>query len=315
MLWRRRAFVREMSTDRARLPPFVSVRETLVVAESPVSPPVYTAVLESLAPAPSLVAPGRPSQTPQDLGEFLALAVRYPRIVAATMATAAGVLLASAATVVSLLGLPALVLAAPWALSLSLVATALFVARHARTRLGTGGVDADTERRILEVAVACRGRVTTTAVAHTLSMPLREADAALMALSRAGYLGIETHPASGALVYVFPEIDAGLVPSRVPAAGHPAAGCSPGTALVRSSLAERGLVRVSCKRRDTAALLAILGGSLGAHKFYLGEPLAGLVRFALFWTLLPALVGLCEGLGYLFMSDQAFDIKHNARLA
>jgi TM2 domain-containing membrane protein YozV len=195
------------------------------------------------------------------------------------------------------------------------VATAFFVARHARRRLGTGGMDADAERRILEVAVACKGRVTTTAVAHALSMPLGEADAALTALSRAGYLAIETHPASGMLVYVFPEIDAGLLPSKVPAAGHPAVACSPATALVRPSLADRGLVRVSYKRRDTAALLAILGGSLGAHKFYLGEPLAGLARFVLFWTLLPALAGLCEGLGYLFMSDHAFDVKYNARLA
>ncbi len=281
-------------------------------------PAAYTAALASIAPAPPPPARQRALRPSSDSGAALALAVRHPRLVAAALATTACVLMASAATVVSLLQLPALVLAAPWALALSLVATALFVARHARRRVGTGGVEADVERRILDVAVAHRGRVTTTAVAHALSMPLGEADAALTALSRAGYLAIETHPASGVIVYVFPEIDAGLVPAKSPAPGEASDAGPPETTLVRPGVvppgASVGLVRVSCRSRGTAALLAICGGAFGAHKFYLGEPVAGMVHLLMFWTFLPALAGFCEGLGYLFMSDHAFDLKHNTRL-
>jgi TM2 domain-containing membrane protein YozV len=298
-----RGFCEQMSPDRV----------------SAFSPAAYTAALASIAPAPSSPAPVRAQPPSSDAGAALALAGRHPRLVAAALATAACVLIASASTVVSLLQLPALVLAAPWALSLSLVATALFVERHARKRVGTGGVEADVERRILDVAVAHRGRVTTTAVAHALSMPLGEADAALTALSRAGYLAIETHPASGVIVYVFPEIDAGLVPPRAPGPGEPIGGSPPEVTPVRPGAmpigASVGLVRVSCKSRGTAALLAICGGAFGAHKFYLGEPLAGMVHLVMFWTFLPALAGFFEGLGYLFMSDHAFDLKHNTRLA
>ena len=301
-----RGFCQQMSTDR-------------VIAFPPAA---YTAALASIAPAPSPPARLRAPSSSSEGGAVFALAARHPRLVAAALATTACVLIASAATVVSLLQLPALVLAAPWALSLSLVATALFVARHARRRVGTGGVAADVERRILEVAVEHRGRLTTTAVAHALSMPLGEADAALTALSRAGYLAIETHPASGVIVYVFPEIDAGLVPAKAPASsdtGGASDASPPEVTLVRAGPmplgASVGLVRVSTKSRGTAALLAICGGAFGAHKFYLGEPIAGMVHLVMFWTFLPALAGFCEGLGYLFMSDHAFDLKHNTRLA
>lgn len=269
-----------------------------------------------MSPDRALALPTALSAPPasHDLGAALALAARHPRLVAALLATAGSVLLACATTVVSLLELPAMVMTAPWVLSLSLVASALFVARQARKRRGTGGIDADTERGILEVAVARGGQVTTTALAHALSMPLGEADAALTALSRAGYLGVETHPASGVLVYVFPEIDAGLVPPEAFVRRDAPETRSPETALARSGTA-MVLLRVSCKSRVTAALLAICGGSLGAHKFYLGQPLVGLVHFVMFWTLLPAIAGVFEGLGYLLMTDHAFDLKYNARLA
>ena len=166
------------------------------------------------------------------------------------------------------------------------------------------------------MAVACGGRVTTTAVAYLLSIPLGEADRALTTLSRAGYLGVEAHASSGALVYVFPEIEAGLVPATAAASGGLRA---PAVAPLAPDSPRRdavvGLVRVSHKSKVTAALLAICGGVFGAHKFYLGQPIAGLIHMALFWTFLPAIAALFEGLGYLLMSDHAFDVKHNARLA
>jgi hypothetical protein len=88
------------------------------------------------------------------------------------------------------------------------------VVARARRRITTGGIDPEVERRILDVAVACGGKVTVTAVARALSMPMAEADATLSALAKSGHVAVENDPASGVVVYVFPDIDAGLVPAR-----------------------------------------------------------------------------------------------------
>jgi TM2 domain-containing membrane protein YozV/RNA polymerase subunit RPABC4/transcription elongation factor Spt4 len=58
--------------------------------------------------------------------------------------------------------------------------------------------------------------------------------------------------------------------------------------------------------RATAALLAILLGSFGAHKFYLGRTGWGVVYLLFFWTLVPAILGLIEGFIYLCQSDEDF---------
>ncbi len=76
-----------------------------------------------------------------------------------------------------------------------------------------------------------------------------------------------------------------------------------------------GLVRVGTKNKGTAAVLAIFLGGFGVHKFYLGQPVMGLLYLCLFWTFLPTVVGFFEGIAYLASSDHAFDLKHNARLA
>ena len=56
--------------------------------------------------------------------------------------------------------------------------------------------------------------MTVTAVARALSMPMAEADANLSALARSGHVAIDNDPASGVVVYVFSDIEAGLVPIR-----------------------------------------------------------------------------------------------------
>ncbi|MFB6284233.1 MAG: NINE protein [Halobacteria archaeon] len=62
--------------------------------------------------------------------------------------------------------------------------------------------------------------------------------------------------------------------------------------------------------RVTAAIFAILLGGLGAHKFYLGKTGQGVLYLCFFWTLIPAIVGLIEGIIYLTESDQEFERKH-----
>jgi TM2 domain-containing membrane protein YozV len=191
------------------------------------------------------------------------------------------------------------------------------VVRLARVRLGTGGLDPDMEQRILDIAILHNGRVTTTTVAHELSVPLRIAEAALSALARAGYVTVDAHAESGAVIYVFPEIDAGLVPMWTREQLHVAAGDALATAPAANGArgdTPRGLVRVSSRSKATAALLAICCGGLGLHKFYLGRPLLGLLYMSMFWTFVPAIAGFFEGVSLLTMSDHAFDMKHNARL-
>ncbi len=75
------------------------------------------------------------------------------------------------------------------------------------------------------------------------------------------------------------------------------------------------LVRVSNKSRVTAGVLALFLGGFGAHKFYLGQPVLGLLYLLFCWTCLPSVAGFIEGILYLASSDHAFDMKYNARLA
>ncbi|MHB1654073.1 MAG: NINE protein [Desulfitobacteriaceae bacterium] len=63
-------------------------------------------------------------------------------------------------------------------------------------------------------------------------------------------------------------------------------------------------------RRLAAVLFAILLGDFGAHKFYLGKVGQGILYLVFFWTAIPAVIGLVEGIMYLAMSEEEFAIKH-----
>ena len=62
--------------------------------------------------------------------------------------------------------------------------------------------------------------------------------------------------------------------------------------------------------RLAAALLALLLGGIGLHKFYLGRIGWGIVYLLFCWTFVPALVGFIEGIVYLTMTDSAFAAKY-----
>jgi Tfp pilus assembly protein PilE len=57
-------------------------------------------------------------------------------------------------------------------------------------------------------------------------------------------------------------------------------------------------------------LFAILLGGLGAHRFYLGQ-WWGIFYLLLFWTLIPGLIALVEGIVFLCTSDEKWDHKYN----
>lgn len=66
----------------------------------------------------------------------------------------------------------------------------------------------------------------------------------------------------------------------------------------------------SSKDRTTAGILAILLGGVGAHKFYLGQTGMGILYLCFVWTLIPAIIGLIEGIIYLTKTDEEFQRKY-----
>ena len=59
--------------------------------------------------------------------------------------------------------------------------------------------------------------------------------------------------------------------------------------------------------------LAIFLGSFGAHKFYQGKTIMGVLYFLLSWTTLPMWVSLVEGIRYLFMPVEDFYEQYIAK--
>jgi TM2 domain-containing membrane protein YozV len=71
---------------------------------------------------------------------------------------------------------------------------------------------------------------------------------------------------------------------------------------------------VLMKDKTTAGVLAIMLGGIGVHKFYLGRMGAGIAYLFFSWTGIPFLLGLFEGISYLSMSPERFNIEYNPEL-
>ncbi|MHC5726917.1 MAG: NINE protein [Nostoc sp.] len=67
------------------------------------------------------------------------------------------------------------------------------------------------------------------------------------------------------------------------------------------------------KSRSVAAVLAFSGTLTisGLHKFYLGQPLWGVLYLLLFWTPIPKIASAIEGVWYLAQDEEAFDRNFN----
>lgn len=68
------------------------------------------------------------------------------------------------------------------------------------------------------------------------------------------------------------------------------------------------------KSKVVAGVLAILLGIFGVHKFYLGRPVKGILYILFFWTYIPAIIGLVEGIIYLTQSEHNFQVNNKVRL-
>jgi Tfp pilus assembly major pilin PilA/TM2 domain-containing membrane protein YozV len=64
------------------------------------------------------------------------------------------------------------------------------------------------------------------------------------------------------------------------------------------------------KSKVAAGLLAIFLGGLGVHRFYLGQ-WWGVFYLLLFWTLVPGLIALIEGIVFLVANQESWDQRHN----
>lgn len=68
------------------------------------------------------------------------------------------------------------------------------------------------------------------------------------------------------------------------------------------------------KNQKVAALLALTGTVIpiaGLHKFYLGQPLWGLLYLLLSWTPIPRVACAIEGVWYLAQEEEQFDRNFN----
>jgi TM2 domain-containing membrane protein YozV len=80
----------------------------------------------------------------------------------------------------------------------------------------------------------------------------------------------------------------------------------PGCGVRQPSLRRPGKI----SRRVAAAIFAILLGSFGVHRFFLGQIGWGILYVLFCWTFIPAVAGLIEGILYLTMSEEEFEAKY-----
>ncbi len=68
------------------------------------------------------------------------------------------------------------------------------------------------------------------------------------------------------------------------------------------------------RSRKIAAVLALTGTIspiAGWHKFYLGQPIWGIVYLLLSWTPIPRAASAIEGVWYLLQNEREFDANFN----
>lgn len=68
------------------------------------------------------------------------------------------------------------------------------------------------------------------------------------------------------------------------------------------------------KSKIVAGILALLLGSIGVHKFYLGQTGKGILYLLFCWTYIPGIIAFIEGIMILCSNDENFQIKYKCRI-
>ncbi len=73
------------------------------------------------------------------------------------------------------------------------------------------------------------------------------------------------------------------------------------------------LTKIKCnmKSKTTATVLCFFLGAFGIHRFYLGQTGLGILYLVFCWTFVPAFIALIDFIGFLLMSEEAFNQKYN----
>jgi TM2 domain-containing membrane protein YozV len=65
------------------------------------------------------------------------------------------------------------------------------------------------------------------------------------------------------------------------------------------------------KSKSITAILALLLGTLGIHRFYLGQFGYGIIYLLLGWTGISSVLAIIDFVIFLLMSEEEFDITYN----
>lgn len=64
------------------------------------------------------------------------------------------------------------------------------------------------------------------------------------------------------------------------------------------------------KNKMVAAVLALLLGGIGVHRFYMGKIGSGILYLIFFWTSIPSIIAFIEFIIYLTCSDKEFNERY-----
>lgn len=62
--------------------------------------------------------------------------------------------------------------------------------------------------------------------------------------------------------------------------------------------------------RGVAIILALFLGGLGIHRFYVGRMKSGLLYLLFFWTFIPGILALIQGISWVFMDEEKFQERY-----
>jgi TM2 domain-containing membrane protein YozV/uncharacterized tellurite resistance protein B-like protein len=69
------------------------------------------------------------------------------------------------------------------------------------------------------------------------------------------------------------------------------------------------------KNKKTTAILALLLGGVGGHRFYLGQTGKGIISMLFCWTFIPSIIGLYDFFVFILMSKEYFQVAYNNDLS